>query len=57
MCIRDSIQTANAVVVSKKQAAIQPITREAWEKTTAEAENGAGSRGGPAWLSAILRSR
>ena len=51
------IQTANAVVVSKKQAAIQPITREAWEKTTAEAENGAGSRGGPAWLSAILRSR
>jgi photosystem II stability/assembly factor-like uncharacterized protein len=52
------IKTTNTYLASKKLAPIQPITREAWEKATAQAENGpGGGRGGPAWLNAILRSR
>jgi hypothetical protein len=47
------VQTANTFLISKKLAPLQPITREAWEKSSAASENGGGG-GGKAWLSAIL---
>jgi photosystem II stability/assembly factor-like uncharacterized protein len=55
--IAQDLKTINAGLAVKKLAPIQPVTREAWEKSTADAENASGGAGGQALLTAILRGR
>ncbi len=52
-----SLKTLNTSLTAKKLESIQPLTREAWEKTSSEAEGGGSAAPGQAWLSEVLRSR
>jgi hypothetical protein len=47
-----NLKAVNASLAAKKLEAVQPITREAWDKANAESEGGSTSGGNrPLWFS------
>ncbi len=52
-----SLKTLNTSLAAKKLESIQPLSREAWEKSSNAAEGGGSATPGQAWLSELLRSR
>jgi photosystem II stability/assembly factor-like uncharacterized protein len=52
-----SLKTLNTSLAAKKLETIQPMTREAWEKTSSDAEGGGSASPAQSWLSEVLRSR
>ncbi len=55
--ISSSLTPLNASLAAKKIETVQPITREAWEKASGDAEGGGGGAPGVEWLNEFLRSR
>jgi len=52
-----SLKTLNTSLTAKKLETIQPMTREAWDKTSSDAEGGGSATPGQSWLNEVLRSR
>ena len=55
--IAKDLEPANKSLTAKKLAPITPITREAWEKASIDAENGAPAPGGNPFRSHLLTWR
>jgi hypothetical protein len=55
--VSKDLEAANKALVAKKLTPITPITREAWEKASADSENGTPSAGGNPFRSHILNWR
>jgi hypothetical protein len=55
--VAKDLKAANASLTAKKLEGVQPVTREAWDKATSDAEDGGSASGGVAWLTEYLRTR
>jgi photosystem II stability/assembly factor-like uncharacterized protein len=55
--VAKDLKAANASLAAKKLEAVQPVTRDAWEKATSDSEEGGSGSGGAAWLTEYLRTR
>ena len=55
--VAKDLKAANASLAAKKLEAVQPATREAWDKAASDSEEGGSGNGGAAWLREYLRTR
>jgi photosystem II stability/assembly factor-like uncharacterized protein len=55
--VAKDLKAANASLAAKKLEAVQPATREAWDKAASDSEEGGSGSGGAAWLREYVRMR
>ena len=55
--VAKDLKAANASLAAKKLEAVQPATRDAWDKAASDSEEGGSGSGGAAWLREFVRTR
>jgi hypothetical protein len=55
--VTSSLKPLNASLTARKLEPVQPVSREAWEKASSDAEGGGAGAPGQEWLHEVLRLR